>query len=173
MLAPVFRSVSLCHLSRLQKRRQHCTALHAQHRWGRWTLTLKLADPTFQRKDGQNETAINAKGFEVDFLRRQPEGDDPHPFRFSTDEGDLWPVQARRASVLTNAPRFEHVVISTTGRMTLMRTIAPETFIEFKRWMAEKAPQRPEPKRRRDRRQADIVQALLDEGLLITQPRNA
>ncbi len=50
---------------------------------------LQQADPTFQRKDGQNETAINAKGFEVDFLRRQPEGDDPHPFRFSADEDDL------------------------------------------------------------------------------------
>ncbi|MGH8858439.1 MAG: GSU2403 family nucleotidyltransferase fold protein [Polaromonas sp.] len=130
---------------------------------------LQRADASFQRKEGQNETAINAKGFEVDFLRRQPEGDDPHPFRFSDDEGDLWPVQAVRASVLTNAPRFEHVVISATGRMTLMRTIAPESFVEFKRWMAGKAPQRPEPKRRRDLRQADIVQKLLDEGLLMPQ----
>lgn len=127
---------------------------------------LQRADATFQRKEGQNETAINASGFEVDFLRRQPEGDDPHPFRFSDDEGDLWPVQARRASVLTNAPRFEQIVISAAGRMALMRTIAPQTFVAFKRWMADKAPQRPEPKRRRDRRQADIVQAMLDAGLL-------
>lgn len=130
---------------------------------------LQLADPTFVRKEGQNETAINAKGFEVDFLRRQPEGDDPHPFRFSGDEDDLWPVQAMRASVLTNAPRFEHVVISVTGRMTLMRTIVPEAFVEFKRWMAETAPHRPEYKRRRDRRQAAIVQMLLDQGLLVSQ----
>lgn len=116
---------------------------------------LQRADPTFLRKEGQAETAINAKGFEVDFLRRQPEGDDPHPFRFSDDEDDLWPVQAVRASVLTNAPRFEHVIISATGRMTLMRTIAPESFVEFKRWI--------------DQHQADIVQALLDEGLLMSQ----
>ena len=128
---------------------------------------LQRADATFQRKEGHAETAINAKGFEVDFLRRQPEGDDPHPFPFSDDEGDLWPVQAVRASVLTNAPRFDHVVISATGRMALMRTIAPESFVEFKRWMAAKVPQRPESKRRRDLRQADIVQALLDEGLLM------
>ena len=128
---------------------------------------LQKADATFQRKDLQNETAINAKGFEVDFLRRQPEGDDPHPFRFSDDEDDLWPVQADRASVLTNAPRFEHVVISATGRMTLMRTIAPGPFIEFKRWMAANAEHRPEAKRRRDIRQADVVQHLLDDGLLI------
>lgn len=82
---------------------------------------------------------------------------------------------ARRASVLTNAPRFEHVVIAATGRMTLMRTIAPETFVEFKRWMAEQVPaqNRPEIKRRRDRRQADIVQSLLDEGLLLPQIKNS
>lgn len=130
---------------------------------------LRKADPTFERKEGQNETAINAKGFEVDFLRRQPEGDDPHPFRFSDDEGDLWPVQAVRASVLTTAARFEHVVVSATGRMVQMRTISPRAFVEFKRWMAAKAPKRPEPKRRRDLRQARIVQTLLDEGLLLEQ----
>jgi hypothetical protein len=127
---------------------------------------LQRADPSFQRKEGQNETAINDRGFEVDFLRRQPEGDDPHPFRFSDDEGDLWPLQAVRASVLTNAPRFEHIVVSATGRMTLMRTIAPASFVEFKRWMARSAPKRPEIKKRRDLRQAEIVQQLLDDALL-------
>ncbi len=128
---------------------------------------LKRAAPSFERKEGQNEAAINAQGFEVDFLRRQPEGSDPHPFRFSADEGDLWPVQGVRASELTTAPRFEHAVISTTGRMALMRTIAPSAFVEFKRWMAEQTPTRAEPKRRRDRLQADIVQQLLDEKLLM------
>jgi hypothetical protein len=138
---------------------------------------LQQADKSFVRKrtgkDVQNETAINDKGFEVDFLRRQPVDGDPHPFRFSEDEDDLLPVQADdldiRASVLTSAPRFEHIVISATGRMVLMRTIAPETFVEFKRWMAEKAVYREEIKRRRDLRQAAIVQALMDEGLLIAQ----
>lgn len=127
---------------------------------------LQRADPTFRRKEMHNETAINDRGFEVDFLRRVPVEEDPHPFRFSDDEEDLWPVQAVRASVLTDAPKFEHAVISATGRMALMRTISPRTFVEFKRWMAESAPQRPQLKRRRDLRQADIVQALLDEGLL-------
>lgn len=56
-------------------------------------------------KKGRNETAINAKGFEVDFLRRQPVDDDPHPFRCSDDEDDLWPEQALRDSALTSAPR--------------------------------------------------------------------
>ncbi len=130
---------------------------------------LQRADPTFVRKELQYETAINAKGFEVDFLRRQPEGDDPHPFRFSTNEEDLWPVQALRASVLTTAPRFDHVVVSATGRMALMRTIAPQAFVAFKHWLANKAPNRPETKKRRDRNQAIIVQELLDAGLLMPE----
>jgi hypothetical protein len=130
---------------------------------------LQRVDPTFRRKESHNETAINDRGFEVDFLRRVPVDGDPHPFRFSADEADLWPVQALRASVLTEAPKFEHLVISVTGKMALMRTIAPRTFVEFKRWMAESAPQRPQLKRRRDLLQADIVQALLDEGLLVPE----
>ena len=128
---------------------------------------LQRVDASFQRKEGQNETAINAKGFEVDFLRRMAEGGDPHPFRFSADEDDMWPVQAVRASVLTNAPPFQHVVASATGHMAMMRTISPATFVDFKRWMADKAPAREPLKRNRDRRQADIVQGLLDQGLLI------
>jgi hypothetical protein len=128
---------------------------------------LKRADRSFERKEGQNETAINARGFEVDFLRRQPVDGDPHPFRFSDDEGDLWPVQAIRASVLTTASRFEHPVIAVNGRMAMMRTISPQVFVEFKRWMGERAPQREEVKRRRDRLQADIVQELLEQKLLV------
>jgi hypothetical protein len=127
---------------------------------------LQRADPSFVRKEGQNESAINAKGFEVDFLRRMAVQGDVHPFRFSDDEDDLWPVQAMRASVLTDAPRFEHVVVASTGHMACMRTIAPTVFVEFKRWMATEASSRAAPKRRRDQRQADIVQALLDESLL-------
>lgn len=127
---------------------------------------LQRADPTFVRKDMHNETAINAKGFEVDFLRRMAQDDDPHPFRFSDDEDDLYPVQARRAHVLTEAAPFEQVVVSATGRMALMRTIHPRAFVEFKRWLAGRAPDRPALKRRRDRGQADLVQQMLDEGLL-------
>ncbi|MEO8924905.1 MAG: GSU2403 family nucleotidyltransferase fold protein [Caldimonas sp.] len=99
---------------------------------------LQRVDPSFKRKYRHNETAINDKGFEVDFLT---------------------------ASVLTDAPQFEHLVISATGRMARMRTVAPRSFVEFKRWMGE-APKRPEAKRRRDLRQADVVQLLIKEGLL-------
>jgi hypothetical protein len=130
---------------------------------------LRRADPSFIRKDGQNETAINDSGFEVDFLRRQPVEDDPHPFRFSADDEDLWPVQAIRASVLTSAPKFEHVVVSSNGKMALMNTIAPGAFVEFKQWLADKAQYREEMKKRRDRLQAGIVRELIEKGLLLTR----
>ena len=39
--------------------------------------------------------------------------------------------------------------------------------------MAAKVQQRPEPKRQRDLRQADIVQALLDDGLLMPQAHSS
>lgn len=126
---------------------------------------LKGVDPTFERKELDNETAINAKGFMVEFLRRMQQDDDPHPFKFSDAEEDLWPVQARRAHVLTEAPRFEQPIIGTTGRMALMRTISPQAFVEFKRWLSVR-PDRDALKRNRDLRQADIVQGLLAEHRL-------
>lgn len=126
---------------------------------------LKRADSSFQRIEGQIESAVNDKGFMVDFLRRMAAEGDPHPFRFTEDEGDLWPVQAQRAEDFLNAPRYERVVFSTTGRMALMRTVAPAVFVAFKRWMAG-LDNRPAGKRRRDLRQADVVQQLLDERVL-------
>lgn len=128
---------------------------------------LQRVDPSFERKPMHNETAISARGHQIDFLRRMATDDDPHPFRFSENEDDLWPVQALRASVLTEAPRFEQMVVSVTGRMAIMRTVAPQTFVDFKRWMSRTTKDRDPMKRRRDLRQAQIVQSLLDEGLLL------
>lgn len=130
---------------------------------------LQRAEPSFRRKEGQNETAIDDKGFEVDFLRRENAEGDLHPFRFTNDAEDLWPVQVERAALLTSTPLFEHLVISATGCMALMRTIDPTVFASFKRWMAGNAKHRPNAKRRRDVSQAEIVEALLKEGLLPTQ----
>jgi hypothetical protein len=126
---------------------------------------LQRADPSFQRMEGQLESAINDKGFMVDFIRRMAADGDPHPFRFTEDEGDLWPVQAQRAEDFLNTPRYDRVVFSNTGRMALMRTVSPAVFVAFKRWMAG-LDNRGAGKRRRDQLQADIVQELLDERAL-------
>lgn len=128
---------------------------------------LHRVDPSFQRRDDalKNESAINDKGFEVEFLRCQVEAGDTHPFQFSDDEGDLWPVQARRAAVLAQSPLFSQPVISATGKMATMNTIDPRTFVEFKRWMAG-LDDREAVKRRRDLLQADLVQELLEAKML-------
>lgn len=129
---------------------------------------LQRVDKTFERKDLSNETAVNAQGFEVDFLRREQQQDDPHPWRFSQDEGDLWPVQARRAGLLTEAPRFSTPVIALNGSMAMMQTISPGAFVDFKRWLAQ-APDRNPLKRQRDERQAEIVSEMLTKGILMEQ----
>lgn len=49
--------------------------------------------------------------------------------------------------------------------MALMRTVSPAVFVAFKRWMAE-LDNLPPGMCRRDKRQADIVQQLLDERAL-------
>lgn len=133
---------------------------------GSMLKVLQGADRSFRRMDNQLESAINDKGFMVDFLRRVAVDGDPHPFRFTDDEGDIWPVQAQRAEMFLHTARLEQTVVSVTGRMALMRTIAPPVFVEFKRWMAGLA-SRPAGKRRRDVLQANIVQQMLDEGLLM------
>lgn len=127
---------------------------------------LQRADPSFRRMEMQLESVVNDKGFMVDFLRRMAVDGDPHPFRFTDDEDDLWPVQAQRAESFLNTPRFEQVIVSVTGRMAMMRTIPPAVFVDFKRWMAQ-LDTRPAGKRRRDLLQAGIVQRMLDERLLL------
>ena len=96
-------------------------------------LVLHRAKPSFRRKDGQNETAIDDKGFEMDYLRRENAEGDLHPFRLTNDVENLFPVQYERPAVLTSTPLFEHLVISATGRMALIRTIDPTVFARFKR----------------------------------------
>lgn len=128
---------------------------------------LQRVDPSFQRRDDalKNESAMNDKGFEVEFLRRENEAGDTHPFQFSDNDGDLWLVQARRASVLAASPLFSQPVISATGKLATMNTIDPRTFVEFKRWMAS-LEGREAVKRRRDALQADIVQEMLSTKML-------
>lgn len=125
---------------------------------------LKKVDPTFQIRHDQKYTATNSKGFEVDIIRREAEENDPHPVRLSEAENDFWVTQARNAAVLLSAPRFSSVIVSTAGYMARMDTVSPVVFSRFKRWMAEQ-PDRDPLKRSRDIRQAEVVDALVDEYL--------
>ncbi len=125
---------------------------------------LKKVDNTFRIRKSQKYTAVNKDGFEVDIIRRERTGDDPHPIKLSDDDDDFWVVQARRANVLLDSPGFSAVIVATNGTMARMNTVHPATFVAFKRWMAGQ-PDREALKRRRDVLQADAVQELLDKHL--------
>ena len=122
---------------------------------------LKKVDSTFRIRKSQKYTAVNKDGFEVDIIRRERVGDDPHPIKLSDDDDDFWVAQARRANVLLDAPGFSAVIVATNGTMARMNTIHPATFVAFKRWLAGQR-DRDALKRRRDELQADAVQKLVD-----------
>jgi Nucleotidyltransferase len=108
--------------------------------------SLKAAATTAQRLN----IAVKADGVPalvVDLLDKL-EDSGPHPFKLSDAEDGLWPVMAERAKILTEAPRFSHVVIGATVKMAMMQTISPATFVEFKRWLAERPNWEPFKRRR-------------------------
>jgi len=129
---------------------------------------LKKVDSSFRIRKitskSQKYTAVNKDGFEVDVIRRERAGEDPHPIKLSDEDEDFWVVQARRANVLLDSPAFSAVIVATNGTMARMNTVHPQTFVAFKRWMANQA-DREALKRRRDLLQADTVQTLLDTYL--------
>ena len=125
---------------------------------------LKKVDASFRMRRSQQYTAVNKDGFEVDIIRREQSGDDPHPIKLSTEDDDFWVAQARRAGVLLDSPSFSAVIVATDGAMARMHTVHPATFVRFKRWMAQQTDRDP-LKRRRDVLQSDSVQTLLDTYL--------
>ena len=125
---------------------------------------LKKVDATFRIRQSQKYTAVNKDGFQVDIIRRERAGDDPHPIKLSDEDDDFWVVQARRANVLLDSPGFSAVLVASNGTMARMNTVHPATFVAFKRWMANQS-DREALKRRRDVLQADAVQELMDKYL--------
>jgi hypothetical protein len=121
---------------------------------------LQKADPSFRVMRDQKQTAINDTGFEVDVIRRLAKDQDPHPFRMSDDEDDLWAVQVAGAERMLSAPRFSQVVVAETGHMAVMNTMNPVTFVAIKR-MVSAAANRDPKKRLKDVLQADLVESLI------------
>ena len=119
---------------------------------------LRKVDSTFRVLDRQKYTAVNQAGFQVDILRREPIGHDPHPHRLSADEDDFWVAQAPGAHVLLDSPPFTAVIVASNGDMARMNTLHPLTFARFKRWLSG-LPGRDAVKRRRDKLQAEVVEA--------------
>jgi hypothetical protein len=111
---------------------------------------------------------MNSQGFSIDFLRREEAEKFTEAFSISGTEGDIYPVKAKRSSRFLGSPPFEQVVIAVDGSMTLIRTIDPKTFMEFKEWMSGQQ-DREALKRNRDKLQALAVKQLLAEGRLTSK----
>lgn len=127
---------------------------------------LQKADATFRvrvRAD-QKQTAINDSGFEIDVIRRTAKDGDPHPFRMSDDEDDLWAVQVDGADKMLSSERFSQVVVAETGHMAVMHTMPPLTFIALKKQLAT-SPGRDPKKRLKDALQAELVQELVQTSM--------
>lgn len=133
---------------------------------------IKKVDPSFEIRQDQKYTAVNSKGFEVDIIRREAKDDDPHPLRLSDKEDEFYAVQARKAGILLDGPRFSAMIVATTGHMARMNTVSPILFAKFKKWMSEQSDREP-LRRRRDALQSDRVEELVREYLphLVVTPQ--
>lgn len=67
---------------------------------------LKKVDSTFRIRQSQKYTAVNKDGFEVDIIRRERAGDDPHPIKLSDEDEDFWVVQAAASMCYLTLPAF-------------------------------------------------------------------
>jgi hypothetical protein len=78
------------------------------------------------------------------------------------------PVGDTQSLIMFRYLRVDLLVIGATGKMALMRTVAPRVFVSSKQWLAAQ-PDRDPLKRGRDQTQAQTVQTLMDDGLLHVQ----
>lgn len=126
--------------------------------------TLQKVDATFDLRDDQLYTAVNASGFEVDVIRRMAQNDDPHPLQVTSAERDFWVVQVGNGAQMASAARFAQMVVSASGHMALMTTLHPLTFSRLKQALAS-SPTRNPLKKSRDALQAQAVAQLVEEML--------
>jgi len=126
--------------------------------------TLQKVDPSFDLRDDQLYTAVNASGFEVDVIRRMARNRDPHPLQVTSAERDFWAVQVGNGAQMASSARFAQMVVSASGHMALMTTLHPLTFSRLKQALAS-SPTRNPLKKSRDALQAQVVAQLVEEML--------
>jgi hypothetical protein len=126
---------------------------------------FQKVDKTFQLRDDQLYTAVNAQGFEIDVVRHAAKDGDPHPLRVSKHEEDFWAVQISTGSSLLDGGHFEQAVVAISGHMAQMRVPSPASFIRVKQQLASMRSRDP-LKARKDALQAEIVSQLVTEYAL-------
>jgi hypothetical protein len=125
---------------------------------------IQKGDPSFGRMEGKVYTIMNKDGYQVDLIKRDEGFQGSEPGQVWSNEDDFWAVKVRNMDWLLSAPKFEQVVISSSGGMATMTTVDPRAFGLFKVWLSDQ-PDRDAAKRRRDLAQAKAVFALVEEWL--------
>lgn len=126
---------------------------------------FKKVDKTFELREDQRYTAVNAEGFEIDVVRRAAKDSDPHPLRESNCEEDFWAVQISTCSNLLDGGYFEQAVVGTSGHMTMVRAPAPASFVRVKQKLS--AVRNRDPlKAHKDALEAAIVSQLIQHYAL-------
>lgn len=126
---------------------------------------FKKVDKTFELRDAQRYTAVNADGFEIDVVRRAAKEGDPHPLRVSKYEDDFWAAQISTGSNLLDGGHFEQAVVATSGHMAMVRVPMPASFVKAKQKLSTIRSRDP-LKARKDALQAEIVSQLMQDYAL-------
>jgi hypothetical protein len=126
---------------------------------------FQKVDKKFELRLDQPYTAVNADGFEIDVVRREVKGADPHPLKVSKHEEDFWAVQISTGSSLLDGGHFEQAVVATDGSMAVMRVPAPLNFVRVNKKLAGMRNRDP-LKARKDALQAGIVASMIKDYAL-------
>jgi len=106
-------------------------------------------------------TLMNNDGYQVDLIKRNEGYQNSEPGQVWANAEDFWAVKVHNMDWLLSAPKFEQVVISSSGDMATMTTVDPRAFGLFKLWLSEQS-DREAGKRRRDYLQATAVLNLVE-----------
>ena len=127
---------------------------------------LRRVDRSFEIVGKGGFRAANRDGYIVDLIT--PQSKDPirasDPHRIGSDIEDLAAVEIPGLAWLVNSPKETVTVLDLRGYPAEVTVPDPRAYALHKAWLADR-PDRDTPKRRRDRRQAELVAALVSRYL--------
>ncbi|WP_176053195.1 GSU2403 family nucleotidyltransferase fold protein [Paraburkholderia caribensis] len=127
---------------------------------------LQLVDETFHwKKTTRPPLAVNEHAFGVECLRCLTLRDGSTPYRHSK-AGNLEQTSPGIGESMRADDKLQQIVVATTGRMAVIRTVSPQTFIRFMTSLMSDSGSDDLEERRCTLLQIDAVQRLLDDKLL-------
>lgn len=128
---------------------------------------LQLAEKSYRWKDAQCLVAVNERGFEVECLRRSNLRRDFLVVPRSRAENHTSASPRADESVLAGE-KLEQIIVASTGRMAILRTLHPKIFIELNVSITSGIVRGGSEHSGHELFEARLVQRLIDDGLLET-----